>query len=766
MQHISTVEEFGKESTAIEIRDNKNCEYYSWGFTLLSLTAIQSSDIKNMGGDREKHYCGLHGKGMGSKTGDQLPVLGAAIEVAAPAGDDPAASVPVLLPSSQVALSLTQVGVWEWDLQTQHITWDATTAALLGLDVDQPQRSDQVWQQYLHPRDRDRVIQEVQQALIAQTPYEVEFRILHPDRKVHWLWVRGAGLYQAGQPVRSVGVVMDVTARKRPEVTGQLAEAAWQENQQLLDAIMTRIPGGVFRCLYRADGSVQFVYASQSYCDLFRLRSAVPQPLTPEDQPSSFQPSPFQPSSFQPQCVLDCLDSAERQIWQQIIQQAQQTLSPGYMEYRVALPAGGEKWFARWVRFGRDAAGSLIVDGIDIDITDRKQAEQALQSAETQLQTILQGTAAATGEAFFPVLVKNLASVLGVRHAYVAELTDRQLQTIAFWSDQQLCPNVAFEWDRFDCCRFTLTQGSHYCIDCLQQQFPHPELLAQLNASSYLGVAMQDRSGNPMGTLCILDDRPLDNRALAEVILRIFAARAAAELERQQATIALQQLNQDLEMRVEQRTQELKASLQEKEVLLREVHHRVKNNLQMIQSLLNLQRRSIQDPQVLSVLTDSQNRVKAMALVHEKLYQTDRLSQINFQDYLRSLMRDLLKSYGLNPATTTLSIQVADLELALDMAIACGLIINELFSNAIKYAFPDGRTGQILIQFNADRPDCYELVVADDGVGIPEAINLSTSRSLGLRLVNALTRQLRGTLKLERDDGTQFTITFAKPSEL
>ncbi|MCU0525245.1 MAG: PAS domain-containing protein [Elainella sp. Prado103] len=769
------------------------------------------------------------------------------------------------------ALNLTQVGVWEWDLHSEQMTWDAIAARLFGLGDDPTQRHDRDWQQHLHPRDRDQVLQVFQQALATQTPYEVEFRVIHAGGKLHWLLVRGSGIYQDGQPVRMMGIVMDVSPRKRQEVAGQLAESAWQENQQLLDAVMINIPGGVFRCLYQPDGSVRFAYASESYRALLGLSLDVAHP-------------------FQPQWVFDCLHPEDRQSWQQLIQESQQTLAPGYLEYRITLPDGEEKWFARRVRFGWNAHGEFVVDGIDIDITDRKQMEQALQTAEaqlrrltdnvpgviyryvvfpdgtgrltyisprcqeilgrsaadlireatslwnfvhpddravvyqslataaqtgapwqcefrvltdrhevkwirtsaeaehqangevlwdglaedittrhqaeTQLHTILQGTAAATGEAFFPVLVQNLASVLDVRHAYVAELTDHHLRTIAFWSDQKICPNFTFEPDKLGCCQFTLAQGHYYCAEHLQQQFPELDRLQWLGAECYLGIAMQDAAGQPMGTLCILDDQPLKNQALAEVILRIFAARAAAELERQRATIALQQLNQDLEVRVEQRTQELKDSLQEKEVLLQEVHHRVKNNLQMIQSLLNLQRRSIQDPQVLTVLTDSQNRINAMALVHEKLYQTDRLSQINFKNYVRSLMRDLLKSYGLNLETTTFSIQVADLELALDMAIACGLIINELFSNAIKYAFPQGQRGTILIQFTAHGADEYELVVADNGVGIPAEIDLSTSKSLGLRLVHALTRQLRGTLRLEREDGTRFTITFAQPTEL
>jgi two-component sensor histidine kinase len=259
-------------------------------------------------------------------------------------------------------------------------------------------------------------------------------------------------------------------------------------------------------------------------------------------------------------------------------------------------------------------------------------------------------------------------------------------------------------------------------------------------------------------------------------VIRVLPAATAVASDE----MALQQLNQDLEARVEQRTQELIASLNEKEVLLKELHHRVKNNLQMIQSLLNLQARSLEDPQVLEVLTESQKRIRAMALVHEKLYQSNSLARIRFSDYVRSLTRDLLQSYVGNLSTIQVAIQVADVELPVDIAIPCGLIINELFSNAIKYAFVGNRsperarqTDVITVQFRSEQTnpinsaespiEHYVLTVSDNGIGIPEAIDIQTTRSLGLRLVHALTRQLRGTLNLEGHHGTQFTITFAKP---
>lgn len=206
--------------------------------------------------------------------------------------------------------------------------------------------------------------------------------------------------------------------------------------------------------------------------------------------------------------------------------------------------------------------------------------------------------------------------------------------------------------------------------------------------------------------------------------------------------------------------EEVKNSLAEKEVLLKEIHHRVKNNLQMVSSLLSLQANSIQDPKALEPFTDSQRRIKAIALLHEKLYRSKNLAQINFDEYVRGLAGDLFRASTLVSAVA-LTVEIDKIELAVDTAIPCGLIINELVSNAIKYAFPNHRAGEIRIQFSACAPDRYLLSVEDNGVGLPASVNFHSTTSLGLQLVRALTHKLRGTLELERNGGTRFHITFA-----
>lgn len=203
----------------------------------------------------------------------------------------------------------------------------------------------------------------------------------------------------------------------------------------------------------------------------------------------------------------------------------------------------------------------------------------------------------------------------------------------------------------------------------------------------------------------------------------------------------------------------IKASLREKDVLLQEVHHRVKNNLQIISSLLSLQSRHIRDEKDLEMLRESQSRLRTMALIHERLYQSENLANINFEEYISALVHGLVQSYGVT-GTVTPIIEIHSLSLEVSTAIPCGLIINELVSNSLKHAFPGKRKGEIKIKIHS-LDGTIELIVRDNGVGIPEDIDFRTTDTLGLHLVTMLAEdQLNGKINLTRDGGTTFTITF------
>ncbi|HAJ57985.1 MAG TPA: hypothetical protein DCP31_00900 [Cyanobacteria bacterium UBA8543] len=233
----------------------------------------------------------------------------------------------------------------------------------------------------------------------------------------------------------------------------------------------------------------------------------------------------------------------------------------------------------------------------------------------------------------------------------------------------------------------------------------------------------------------------------------------------------------------------IKTSLVEKETLLKEIHHRVKNNLQIISSLLRLQSRQTQDLHTLELFKESQNRVQAMALIHEKLYQSSNLAQIDFLQYITTLVDELFRSYDAHRQGITFKVNVNSVEmdlahlstkthttdntnpsfLVIDTAIPCGLMINELVSNSLKYAFPNKRRGEIFISFNFRELPLvtpvkeyqFVLIIRDNGVGLPEDLDVGNTKSLGLQLVYRLTKQIGGSIELNRHQGTEFIIIFA-----
>ena len=216
-----------------------------------------------------------------------------------------------------------------------------------------------------------------------------------------------------------------------------------------------------------------------------------------------------------------------------------------------------------------------------------------------------------------------------------------------------------------------------------------------------------------------------------------------------------------------QAEEQLKASLEEKELLLKEVHHRVKNNLQVISSIFSLQSQTLEDEQALAILEESQNRISSMALVHEKLYQAANLANIDFAEYIRDLTYNLLASYNVNSDWIQTEMNIESIQLNLDSAIPCGLLINELVSNSLKHGFPDQRSGTIYIFLGVkdEQAETLCLKVEDDGVGLPEGFNPNKATSLGVSLISSLTQQLRGTLKFQNNPGASFEITFPKPIE-
>jgi PAS domain S-box-containing protein len=209
------------------------------------------------------------------------------------------------------------------------------------------------------------------------------------------------------------------------------------------------------------------------------------------------------------------------------------------------------------------------------------------------------------------------------------------------------------------------------------------------------------------------------------------------------------------------RTQKaLSKALRAKETLLREVHHRVKNNLQVISSLVNMQAASLKDPAAVRAFDDIQKRVRAMALIHERLRGDDDLDRLDFGEYAGMLAHDLFYSYSIDSERIGLKLELESVSLELNQAVPCGLILNELLTNSLKYAFPNGRPGEIRVAVARGPNDVVKLTVSDNGIGLPPGFNWAQSQSLGLQIIDTLAHQLDGTATHEPAAGATFTISF------
>ena len=204
---------------------------------------------------------------------------------------------------------------------------------------------------------------------------------------------------------------------------------------------------------------------------------------------------------------------------------------------------------------------------------------------------------------------------------------------------------------------------------------------------------------------------------------------------------------------------QIKSSLHDKEMLLKEIHHRVKNNLMVISSLLSLQSRYIKDETSKNIFKESQNRARSMALIHELLYQSNDLKRIDFGYYIRTLTNELFRMYVTDQSLIKLNMNVEEVMVDINTAIPLGLIVNELVSNSMKHAFPNDKSGEINIEFKSNK-GIYTMIVADNGVGFPVDYDIENTDTLGLRIVNSLTEQIEGKITIERVNGTKFTIVF------
>ncbi len=390
------------------------------------------------------------------------------------------------------------------------------------------------------------------------------------------------------------------------------------------------------------------------------------------------------------------------------------------------------------------------------EIAERKQAQESLARSESYFRSLIEN-------APDMILVLNQDGTLRYVSPSVTRLHGKSMESAIGKS--------AFDWIHPD----DLPKVVGIFENAINKPGHTTALNLRARASDgswrYIELVGQNLLHDPAVQGIVINYRDVTERKLAEEALQ--KAHDELEIRVKERTAELAETNRELEAEIAERQkaeEQIRASLKEKEVLLKEIHHRVKNNLQVISSLLNLQAANITDPQTLAMFKESQNRVKSMALIHEKLYQSQDLAKLNFGEYIRNLANHLFRTYSAKSSGIELAIEVPDVSLDLDSAVPCGLIINELLTNALKYAFPvgvgarspSGEKPHVEVRFTAEGGQ-YTLMVSDNGIGLPEKLDPRNTDSLGMQLVFTLSDQLGGTVEIGRSSGTTFKITFSAP---
>ncbi|AKB58287.1 PAS domain S-box protein [Methanosarcina barkeri] len=617
---------------------------------------------------------------------------------------------------SESRLRLAQVsagaGIWDWNMSADKIEWSKDLFCLFGLDPKKSDASFDLWRSVIYPDDRLVAEKRIETAINNHISLTSEYRIVLPSGEVRWINALGNTTYDNnGKPQRMSGICIDITERKR-------VEEALRDSEERFRALVTASSEMVYRV--NPDWSEMRYFYGRGF-------------LANTESPSNTWIHEYVPPEDQQHVMA-------------VINEAIRTKTTYELEHRVRLADGNLGWiFSRAVPM-LDENGEIVEwFGAASDITERKEAEVKLKKAHENLEKMVEERTAELEKAYNSLKESEKGLAEAQKMSHIGNWEWDMATSKVYWSEEMYrifrreSQESAPPYNEF--------------LNCI-----HPDDRDYVDAALAIKKAVKGQTNS--------------------IEYRIILANGEERIVHMQSEVIFDEKNNPLRAKgiiqdITERKEAEKALANVEIVRKKEIHHRIKNNLQVISSLLDLQADKFNNPRVIEAFRESQNRVISMALIHEELYKGEGTDALDFSTYIRELTENLFQTYSLKSKNIHLSMDLEEnVFLNMDTGIPLGIVINELVSNSLKHAFLGKDRGEIQIKLHreknskykkekeANRANSFILVVSDNGVGIPENLDIKNVDSLGIQLITTLADQLDGEFELKRNNGTEFTMRF------
>jgi PAS domain S-box-containing protein len=610
--------------------------------------------------------------------------------------------------------SITPVGIFRMDAAKQIVYVNEKWCAMTGISAEKALGHG--WLAAVHPMDRGRV---TEHWAVHEEFRDFDFRFGVPSGVVTWVLAQCVPRIQDDRVTGYIGCLTDITARKQAELLLQQTQQQLETGIRERTAELSQRNEELSREMAERDRIARELLDSESTLRAFFQSAPMMMGIVELMRDDIFFVS-VNGAAASTLMAAGSLPAAGRTVrelgwtaeeinpWLEKFRESERRRQPMRMRLRRMI-GGQEREFAATVSFlGRSAAGQPRYCYVAEDITESARSQETTERFRAILEatTDMVGMADKFGRLFY---------INGAGRDLLGLAPDEPLTGLRL-------PDVHAPW-----------AADLVALEGLP--------VAMIEGAWQGETAVLSRNGPeiPASELILAHKSPSGSVEFLSTIIRDMSEQKEAEVR-------------------------IKASLEEKEVLLKEIHHRVKNNLQIVSSLLQLQASYIKDTDALHIFEESRDRIKSMALIHEQLYQSNDLAQIDFPEYLRSLLNMVLSAHRSNRTRVETRLHVDPVSLDLDTAIPVGLITNELVTNSLKYAFAGRSTGEIGVRLTKSEAGDFLLMVSDNGVGLPEKFNFDKATSLGLRLVRILTKQMRARLEITNAMGTQFRVYFKSQS--